>query len=136
MSQYNSHLKRRSFAFMKAYFVSLKLIVFHPLGTIVKPKSSSYLVFFLITFFSTYILAKTRYIVHPYTEYCYQVMLYHTVQKLSLTEYNLRDSFTEESKCLPVNPCKSGGICTEDLSGYKCNCKDGYNGINCEGIKS
>ena len=41
--------------------------------------------------------------------------------------------FTGESKCLPVNPCKNGGVCTEDLSGYKCSCKDGYNGINCEG---
>ena len=25
-------------------------------------------------------------------------------------------------------------MCTEDLSGYKCNCKDGFDGINCEGM--
>lgn len=42
--------------------------------------------------------------------------------------------FIEELKCLLVNFCKNGGVCIEDLSGYNCNCKDGYNGINCEGI--
>ena len=72
-----------------------------------------------------------------YTSLSSELVLCYTVKKCSITEYkNGGLLFTEESKCLPVNPCKNGGVCTEDLSGYRCNCNDGYNGINCEGITS
>lgn len=30
------------------------------------------------------------------------------------------------------NPCKNEGQCVNELNGYKCKCKTGFNGTNCE----
>ena len=38
-----------------------------------------------------------------------------------------------DSKCSP-SPCKNGGTCTlKGYTGYKCQCRPGYYGKNCEG---
>lgn len=39
---------------------------------------------------------------------------------------------TESLKCAS-NPCKNGGICTEDETGYLCDCPVGTTGYNCDG---
>ena len=38
-----------------------------------------------------------------------------------------------ENHCRPTNPCKNGGLCVEMYDGYKCRCKGGYKGVDCEG---
>lgn len=38
-----------------------------------------------------------------------------------------------ENHCRPTNPCKNGGLCVEMDDGYKCRCKGGYKGVDCEG---
>lgn len=43
--------------------------------------------------------------------------------------------FLEENHCKPVNPCENDGLCIETEDSYKCHCKIGYNGYNCEGKK-
>ena len=30
------------------------------------------------------------------------------------------------------NPCQNGGVCLDDVNGYKCTCKAGYTGSDCE----
>ena len=40
---------------------------------------------------------------------------------------------TAESKCSPINPCKNGATCQEARDTYKCFCRDGFSGYNCEG---
>ena len=30
------------------------------------------------------------------------------------------------------HPCKNGGTCSDLVNGYKCSCKPGYTGINCQ----
>ena len=35
------------------------------------------------------------------------------------------------STCEP-NPCQNGGQCVEQGSSYKCLCKEGFSGTNCE----
>lgn len=38
----------------------------------------------------------------------------------------------QDSPC-SRNPCKNGGVCTYgDSSDFKCTCKNGYTGKNCE----
>ncbi|CAB3984315.1 fibropellin-1-like isoform X2, partial [Paramuricea clavata] len=39
---------------------------------------------------------------------------------------------TTESKCNPINPCKNGATCREARDTYKCFCRDGFGGYNCE----
>ena len=31
-----------------------------------------------------------------------------------------------------LNPCKNGASCKDKVNGYKCQCKAGYSGTNCE----
>lgn len=31
-------------------------------------------------------------------------------------------------------PCKNGGTCLQDMNNYKCQCREGFRGTNCEGI--
>lgn len=38
-----------------------------------------------------------------------------------------------ESKCNPINPCKNGATCQEAHDTYKCLCREGFGGYNCEG---
>lgn len=38
-----------------------------------------------------------------------------------------------ENHCRPTNPCEHDGLCVEMDDGYKCRCKVGYKGVNCEG---
>ena len=38
-----------------------------------------------------------------------------------------------ENHCRPTNPCEHDGLCVETEDGYKCRCKVGYKGVNCEG---
>jgi len=38
-----------------------------------------------------------------------------------------------ENHCRPTNPCKNDGLCVEMDDGYKCRCKGGYKGVDCEG---
>lgn len=38
-----------------------------------------------------------------------------------------------ENHCRPTNPCKNDGLCVEMEDGYKCRCKGGYKGVDCEG---
>lgn len=38
-----------------------------------------------------------------------------------------------ENHCKPTNPCEHDGLCVEMDDGYKCRCKVGYIGVNCEG---
>ena len=30
------------------------------------------------------------------------------------------------------DPCENGGTCNDDINGYNCECRRGYNGNNCE----
>ena len=44
------------------------------------------------------------------------------------------DQLCEMDSCNP-NPCKNSGVCTLDdefVGGYKCSCRQGYQGTNCE----
>ena len=46
--------------------------------------------------------------------------------------YTLTDSSTSSTVCtVPQNPCKFGGLCTVVDGGYECDCRPGYEGINC-----
>ena len=48
-------------------------------------------------------------------------------------KHNLHFAFLEERDfCLP-NPCKNEGTCYETASGYKCLCRSGFTGTECEG---
>ena len=42
-----------------------------------------------------------------------------------------KNIFVEFDDCAS-GPCQHGGSCTDQVSGYTCNCVDGYNGTNCE----
>lgn len=33
--------------------------------------------------------------------------------------------------CEPVNPCQHGGICSDELGDFNCNCTEGWEGHNC-----
>ena len=33
-----------------------------------------------------------------------------------------------------INPCKNGGICTDQINSYKCSCPIGFAGPNCEKV--
>ena len=33
---------------------------------------------------------------------------------------------------LDQSPCQNGGSCIDAVNGYKCDCKDGYIGDNCQ----
>ena len=39
--------------------------------------------------------------------------------------------YIEIDECLH-NPCQHGGLCTNLLAGYKCNCTIGYSGEDCQ----
>ena len=41
------------------------------------------------------------------------------------------DSCQEVDEC-QSNPCKNGATCIDDLDGYKCQCRNGYTGLDCE----
>eukprot|EP00494_Astrolonche_serrata_P025699 UN25960 len=38
----------------------------------------------------------------------------------------------EVDHCHPVNPCKNGGQCSNEMVSYFCDCKNGFTGNNCE----
>lgn len=45
----------------------------------------------------------------------------------------LADNLCEINSCSP-NPCENGGSCELDNTvhgGYRCNCADGYTGVDC-----
>ena len=42
---------------------------------------------------------------------------------------------TDIDDCSP-NPCQNGGKCTDEAYSYKCACKQGYSGTNCETSKT
>ena len=44
---------------------------------------------------------------------------------------NLRYIIVDKDDCGP-NPCQNGGSCIDAVNGYKCDCKDGYTGDNCQ----
>jgi len=35
------------------------------------------------------------------------------------------------NECAPV-PCQNGGTCVDLVGSYRCDCKTGYSGTNCE----
>ena len=40
-------------------------------------------------------------------------------------------SYSEDNDC-DSDPCENAGECSDTLNGYRCFCRDGYSGINCE----
>ena len=38
---------------------------------------------------------------------------------------------TPEISPCDSNPCKNDGMCSEKGAGYKCNCAEGFTGVNC-----
>ena len=36
------------------------------------------------------------------------------------------------NECLPADPCQNGGTCVDLVGSYRCDCKTGYSGNNCE----
>ena len=42
--------------------------------------------------------------------------------------------FTDINECDP-NPCLHSGVCLDKINGFKCVCKLGYTGQNCETSK-
>ena len=50
---------------------------------------------------------------------------------------NLFLPYLSQDSCNP-NPCENGGTCkrNDDDSGYKCQCKGGFSGTNCEDGKT
>ena len=43
-------------------------------------------------------------------------------------DYNF---IVDGNECSP-NPCRNGGTCIDQCSSYRCNCRSGYGGTNCE----
>ena len=44
--------------------------------------------------------------------------------------------FTDIDEC-QKSPCQNGGVCTNKEGDYKCSCKSGFTGKNCEkGVNS
>lgn len=48
----------------------------------------------------------------------------------------MNETFSVENHCRPKNPCENDGLCVELEDDYKCRCKIGYRGVNCEGMMS
>lgn len=42
--------------------------------------------------------------------------------------------FTDEVSPCDATPCLNDGTCIVEYNKYKCLCKPGYKGINCEGV--
>lgn len=45
---------------------------------------------------------------------------------------NLYFFFTDINECQTLKPCQNGGSCKNIPGSYKCSCKTGYSGKNCE----
>jgi len=39
--------------------------------------------------------------------------------------------FSDINECSP-NPCQNGATCVDLVGSYRCDCKTGYSGTNCE----
>ena len=42
--------------------------------------------------------------------------------------------FSDHNDCAP-NPCLNGGVCTDLVNDFKCKCRVGYTGKNCNNSK-
>ena len=42
--------------------------------------------------------------------------------------------FSEINECASA-PCQNGASCIDEVNGYSCECKEGYEGDNCETSK-
>jgi EGF-like domain len=67
-----------------------------------------------------------------YTKFSIEIDYYsHSSRHLNGQLLKLFHCFAAPSPC-ENNPCKNGGTCVESLSGYKCNCLEGWTGPECD----
>ena len=59
------------------------------------------------------------------------------VLRMDLLKSNLMENyfpllqFSDTNDCVP-DPCQNGGTCVDLVGSYRCDCKTGYSGTNCQ----